>query len=148
MKVILLKTLANLGQKGQIKDVAEGYGRNFLLPQGLAKVANERNVKEMELAKQKIVKVASGQVKKFKELAKKIDNIKIIIQAKADEKKTLFGSVNAAKIAEELKKRNYEVEAKYIKLEQPIKSLGYYDVMIDFGSGVLAKVGLTITREE
>jgi len=148
MKVILLKNVPNLGRQGEIKEVSDGHARNYLLPQGLVKIATEKAILELEQAKQKKVKLKVNLGKKFKELAKKLDNTKIIIQAKADEKKTLFGSVKAVKISEELKKRNYEVEAKYVKLEQPIKSLGYYDVMIDFGGTVTAKIGLTITREE
>ncbi|MCX6746116.1 MAG: 50S ribosomal protein L9 [Candidatus Parcubacteria bacterium] len=148
MKVILVKTVPNLGQTGDIQEVAEGYARNFLIPQGLVKIASEKALKELESLKVKKLKTVGNKGKKFKELARKINNIKIIFKVKADEKKTLFGSVNAQKIAEELKNRNYNVEPKYIKLDQPIKTLGYYDVNLDFGAGVTAKIGLTIVREE
>jgi len=148
MKVILIKTVSNLGQTGDIKEVAEGFARNYLIPQGLVKIASEKALKELESLKARKLKAVGNKGKKYKELAKKINNIKIIIKVKADEKKTLFGSVNAQKIAEELKNRNYNVEPKYIKLDQPIKTLGYYDVNLDFGSGVTAKIGLTIIRED
>jgi len=161
MKVILVKTVPNLGQTGDIKEVAEGYARNYLIPRGLVKIANEKAIKELESLKVRKLKAVENKGKNFKELAKKINNIKIIIKAKAsasapqsgapadkDEKKTLFGSVNAQKIAEELKNRGYNVEPKYIKLDQPIKQLGYQDVLIDFGAGVSAKIGLNIIRED
>jgi large subunit ribosomal protein L9 len=148
MKVILIKNVPNLGHVGEVKQVNDGYARNYLLPQKLVRIASELSVREMEQKKQSQVKAVVNRAKKFKEIAKKINNIKIIVKVKADEKKTLFGSINVAKIAEELKNRNYEVDTKYIKLEQPIKSLGYYDVLINFGAGVTAKVGLTVTREE
>lgn len=158
MKVILIKNVSNLGHVGEVKQVSDGFARNFLLPNKLARIATEISIKEMEAKKKQQAKSLESRSKKFKEIAKKINNIKIIVQAKAsasaevsadrDEKKTLFGSITTAKIAEELKKRKYEVDPKYIILEQPIKSLGYYDVVINFGSGVQAKIGLTVTREE
>ncbi len=148
MKVILLKTISNLGQVGDVKNVSDGFARNYLIPSGLVRVATEKTMKELENSKIRKEKESKNKGKKFKILAKKLDNIKIIIKAKADDKKTIFGSVNSQKIAEELLNRGYEVESKYIKLEQPIKVLGYYDIMIDFGSGVMAKIGVTIIREE
>jgi len=158
MKVILVKNVPNLGQTGDIKEVAEGYARNYLIPLGLVKIANEKALKELESLKDRKLKAVGNKGKKFKELARKINNLKLIIKAKAsasaeasadkDEKKTLFGSVNVLKITEELKNRGYEIEPKYIKLDQPIKTLGYYDVSLDFGAGVTAKIGLTIVRED
>jgi len=148
MKVILIKNVPDLGHVGEVKQVSDGYARNYLLPNKLVKIANELSVREMEQKKQSQIKAVANRSKKFKEIAKKINNIKIIVKAKADEKKTLFGSISATKIAEELAVRNYNIDSKYVKLEHPIKSLGYYDVLIDFGAGVTAKVGLTVTREE
>ena len=147
MKVILLKTIQNLGQSGEIKEVKEGYARNFLIPNGLAKIATDKTLKELENLKAKKMKAEKNKGKKYKGIARKLDNLKLIINAKADESKTLFGSINVNKIAEELKTRGYSIEAKFIKLEQPIKQLGYYDVLIDFGSDEKAKIGLTIERE-
>ncbi len=149
MKVVLIKTVPNLGQTGDIKDVKSGYAVNFLIPRKLAKIVTEQTIKELENLKVKKTKTEQNKGKKYKDLAKKLDNLKLIIKAKAEaEKKTLFGSINAVKIAEELKNRHYEIEPKYIKLDQPIKQLGYYDVLIDFGSGVTAKLGITIEREK
>lgn len=148
MKVILIKNVPNLGKAGEVKQVSDGYARNYLFPNKLVKIASELTVREMEQKKNSQLKAVENRAKKFKAIAKKINNIKIIVKAKADEKKTLFGSINAEKIADELGSRNYKIESKYVKLEQPIKSLGYYDVLIDFGAGVTAKVGLTVTREE
>jgi len=171
MKVILIKTVPNLGQTGDIKEVAEGYARNFLIPRNLVKIATEQTIKELEGLKVRKLKTVENKGKKYKEIAKKVDNLKLIIKAKASasasdeasasakatadgsadkgkEKKTLFAAIKAENIAQELKKRNYDIEAKFIKLEQPIKQLGYQDVLLDFGSGVTAKIGLTIVREE
>jgi large subunit ribosomal protein L9 len=148
MKVILNKTVATLGQAGEIKEVADGHARNFLIPQGLAKPATEQAITDMEKRKNKKVKSVANLGKKNKDVAKKLNNLKISIKAKADDKKTLFAAVNAKKIVEELKERGYNVDAKFVKLDEPIKSLGYYDIMIDFGDEITAKLGLTITRED
>ncbi|MCX6740441.1 MAG: 50S ribosomal protein L9 [Candidatus Parcubacteria bacterium] len=148
MKVILIKTVPNLGKTGEVKEVSEGFARNYLLPNGLVKIASDATINEMETKKRQQIKKVENRAKKNKEIARKINNIKITIKAKADEKKTLFGSINAVKIAEELKERKFVIDTKYIKLEQPIKSLGYYDVLVDFGTGVTAKIGLTVAREE
>ena len=149
MKVILIKNVSNLGVPGDIKEVSDGYARNFLIPQGLVKIANEAAIKEVEKLKAKKLKVQENKGKKYKEIAKKINNLKLIIKAKAeDKKKTLFASIKAENIAQELKKRKYDIEAKFIKLDEPIKQLGYYDIGLDFGEGITAKVGLTIERED
>lgn len=148
MKVVLVKNVPNLGKVGEVKQVSDGYARNYLLPNKLVMIATDLSVREMEQRKRSQLKAVENRAKKFKAISKKINNIKIIVKAKADEKKTLFGSINAERIASELAARNYEIEGKYIKLEHPIKSLGYYDVLIDFGAGVTAKVGITVTREE
>ncbi len=147
MKVVLLKKVPNLGQTGEIKEVADGYARNFLLPQGLVKVATESVINQLEFKKQKQQKKTANKVKQYKELAKKINNLKIIIKAKADDKKTLFAAIKEADIAQELKNRNYDIPAEFIKLDQPIKQLGYYDINIIFSDDVSANIGLTIERE-
>ncbi|MDD5341277.1 MAG: 50S ribosomal protein L9 [Patescibacteria group bacterium] len=148
MKVILIKNVNGLGKMGETKEVKEGYARNFLLPNNLAKLATKKTVKELENDRIQREKAAQKQSLKFKEMARKLNNFKLIIKAKADDKKKLFGSVSASKIAQELKERNFEIEPKYIKLEEPIKSLGYHEVALDFGGGVSAKLGLTVAREE
>ncbi|MBD3359826.1 MAG: 50S ribosomal protein L9 [Candidatus Buchananbacteria bacterium] len=148
MRVVLLKKIANLGQTGEIKEVADGYARNFLLPQGLVKVATEAVIKQLELKKQKQQKKSVNKAKQYKELAKKINNLKIIMQAKADDKKTLFAAVKEADIAQELKNRNYDIPVQFIKLDQPIKQLGYYDIQIRFDDELTSKIGLTIKRED
>jgi len=148
MKVVLVKSVPNLGQVGEIKNVADGYARNFLLPQGLARVATEDAINQVEKSKKKKQKAQANKAKQYKEVAKKVNNLKLVIKAKAEkEKKTLFAAIKESDIAKELKDRKYDIPAQFIKLEQPIKQLGYYDIMIDFGNELTAKVGLTIERE-
>ena len=168
MKVILIKNIPSLGQAADIKEVADGYARNFLIPQGLVKIATETAIKELDNQKSKKLKTQDKKAKQYKEIAKKINNLKIIIKAKAsapapadapalagkkatadnDDKNTLFASITANDIVAELKKRKYDIPAEVIKLDQPIKQLGYYDIELDFSEDVKAKVGLTIKRED
>lgn len=148
MKVILVKNVPNLGKVGDVKEVAEGYAQNFLLPNKLVRLASAAAIKEVSSFAQSKVKKKTKQVRQFVDIAKKVNNLKIIVQAKADEKKTLFGSINAKVIAQELKNRGYAVEEKFIKLAEPIKVLGFYNVDIVFSSELKAKIGLTVTREE
>jgi len=148
MQVILVKTVPNLGQAGEIKDVADGYARNFLIPQGLVRVASPDVLAKIEKQQLKKQKKQENKLKGVKELLKKVNNLKLIIKAKADDKKTLFGSISGKDIAAKLKETGYELDSKFIKLEQPIKALGYYDIEILVDEDNKAKVGLTVTREE
>lgn len=148
MKVVLIKKVPNLGQTGEIKEVSDGYARNFLIPQGLVKIATEAVIKEMETKKNKQQKKSANKVKQYKEIAKKINNLKLVIKVKADEKKTLFAAIRESDIAKELKNRHYDIPAQFIKLDQPIKQLGYYDINLVFSDDVSAKIGLTIERED
>ena len=148
MKVVLIKNINGLGKAGDIKEVKNGYARNFLLPQNLVRMATSEAILEIEKERARKEKAKEKQSLKYQELAKKINNLKLIIKAKADEKKKLYGSISVAKIAEELKNRKFEVDPKLIKLEEPIKELGYYNINIDFGHGLTAKLGLTVKREE
>jgi large subunit ribosomal protein L9 len=148
MKIILSKNVPNLGQTGEIKEVKEGYARNFLFPQGLAKLVTEATIKEMENKKTHSQKKVQNKAKKYKDVAKKVNNLKLIIKTKADEKKTLFAAIKAETISKELKNRHFDIPAQFIKLDEPIKHLGYYDVKIVFSDEVAAKIGLTVERED
>ncbi len=147
MKIILTKAVKNIGQIGDIKNVAEGFARNFLIPQGLAIQATDDAINNLEKSKSKKDKTQVNKVKKYKDLAKKINNHKISIKAKADDKKTLFAAIKAEHICEQLKLRKFDIPVAFIKLKEPIKQLGYYDIKIEFAPGVEALIGLTIERE-
>jgi len=147
MKVIFVKNVSGVGKMGEIKEVKNGYAINYLLPQNLAKplTASVQNKiqQEKELAQQKVTKLS----KKSQDLAKKVNNLRIEIKAKADDAKTLFGSITAKIIADELQKRGYDINPSVIKLDEPIKKLGYHEVQLSFSGDASAKLGLTITRE-
>lgn len=149
MQVILLKPVKELGNVGDIKEVKSGFATNFLIPQGLASQATAKAIQDMKNKKEKKVKQSKKDLEKNKALAKKLNGVKVILKAKADkENKTLFGAINESVLAKELKSRKYDIEAKYIKLEEPIKKLGFYDVVIEFDPETRVKIGVNVTPDE
>jgi large subunit ribosomal protein L9 len=148
MKVILKEDVKDLGVMGSIVDVANGYGRNYLIPRKLATEANPRNIQQMEhdksiiLAKAKKIKAAAD------ELANKVSLIKVTIEAKAGEEDKLFGSVTTKDIAEAVAVQGYDVDKRKIHLEEPIKRLGEYEVSIKLHHDVVASVKVEVIKAE
>jgi large subunit ribosomal protein L9 len=147
MRIVLLKDIKNIGQAGDIKEVSDGYARNFLLPQKLAMPATESVVKQALDAKSKQLETEKAQQEKMKELAKIIAGKRIVIKAK-EKKGKLFGSINAKNIAQELKKEKIEISEKSIVIESPIKELGEYEIKIRLDHGIEASLLLAIEKEK
>jgi large subunit ribosomal protein L9 len=148
MKVILLKDIENLGKKYEIKEVSDGYARNYLIPKKLAKVANEKNLKWLEKQKEKEEKKAEEELKKIQEAASAIDGQEIIIQVKVGEDGQLYESITAQKIYEKLKELGFEIKRKQILLEEPIKELGEFPVKIKFPHNLEAEIKLIVVEEK
>ncbi len=148
MKVILLKDIKKLGSKNEVKEVSVGYAKNFLLKQGLAKIATKSNIKSIEKIKEKEEKEKEKELEETKKTAKNIDNKEFEIKLKVGEKKELFESVTPTKISQKLEEEGFQVQKKQINLEKSIKSLGEYPVKIDFGEGISATVTIKITEEK
>ena len=125
MKVILLKDVKGTGKKGEIKEVSDGYARNFLLKKGAAVEATGTNMKELdEKAKSKERKELIAYEEAVL-LGKQMEEVNIVIEAKAGEGGRLFGSITSKEIAEQLKKqKNIDVDKRKISLDEPIRSLG------------------------
>ncbi len=144
MQIILLQDVKSLGKKGDVKDVSEGYARNFLFPKKLASPAtpgaiNESNLKkEGEMARQK------KETADLLELAKKIGNEKIILKTKAKAGK-LFGSITKKQLVEEFKKSNLDVSEKCIIMKEVIKKVGAYEIEVRLAVGIKAKVKLEVS---
>ena len=147
MKVVLLKDVKDLGKKNEVKEVKNGFANNFLIPQGLAKALTKGAEKELALKIKTENKKDKAKDDQNKNLAKKLDNLKIEIKAKADDKKTLFGSIGSKDIAKQLAERGYKVDEKFVKLDEPIKQLGFYEVKLEFSPELSAKLGITISRD-
>jgi large subunit ribosomal protein L9 len=133
MKIILLKEVQGLGHAGDIKEVSDGYGRNFLVPQGLAAILTMENLKAVEVKKSRKEKAVKSLKKNKDKLAKKIFGKKFEIKVKADETGTLYAKIDAKAIDSELNKQGYKIEASEIKLPEPIKKIGEYEVNLELG---------------
>lgn len=147
MKVILKEDVKNIGNMGQIVDVADGFARNYLIPRGLAVEANVKNIKSLEHEK----KVIQEKVKKIKissqTLSDKLANMTLVIKAKAGEEGKLFGSVTTMDIAEQLKNEGFEIDKKKISLEEPIKRLGSYSVNIKLHADISTQINIQVIEE-
>lgn len=138
-----MQNVKNIGKMGDVKEVSDGYARNFLLPKKLAEAATEAGIKNVEVLKNKMAQVEQADLEKNQQLAESLQGREIIIQAKEKDGK-LFGSVNAKTIAKELKKENLDIDEKSIILAEPIKEVGEYDVKIELGHGIEALVKVVI----
>lgn len=147
MKVILLQDVKGTGKKNQLVNVSDGYARNFLFVKKLAIEATVDNVQKLkeftisqDMKKQK-------ELENVKELAKKIEEIKLHIKVKSGETGRIFGGVTSAQITEELKKQaNIDVDKKKVILEEPIKLLGAYTVTLKLYEGISAKLKLNVEK--
>lgn len=147
MQIILKENVKNLGNAGDIVNVKDGYARNFLIPKGLAVVANPKNIKMLEHERKKIQELARKAKLSAEEVASKIGETTVVITAKAGEEDKLFGSVTAMDIAEALKKQGIDIDKRKIILEEPIKRLGNYTVKIKLHSEVTAQLNVQVVRE-
>jgi large subunit ribosomal protein L9 len=147
MKVILREDVENLGRGGELVDVKPGYGRNYLLPRGLAVVANPKNIREIEHQKA----VASAKAAKMKAsaeaLAKRLSDTPLTVKRKAGEQDKLFGSVTAMDLAEALAQRGLAIDRRSIDLGEPIKTLGDFEVPVKLHHEVVGKVKVKVEAE-
>ncbi|MBI5749920.1 MAG: 50S ribosomal protein L9 [Nitrospinae bacterium] len=147
MRVILKDDVKGLGGMGQEVDVAGGYGRNYLIPKGLAMVATVGNLKTLKNEiSQKSRKIAKLRVE-AEELAKRIEKISCRLAKKAGESDKIFGSVTSHEIAEQLKKEGLDIDKKKIDINAPIKNLGTYSVSIRVYPGVAANLTVEVVKE-
>ncbi|OIP59854.1 MAG: 50S ribosomal protein L9 [Candidatus Moranbacteria bacterium CG2_30_45_14] len=146
MKVILLQDVKNFGKAGEIKEVRNGYGFNFLLPQGLAEFATPIAIKQAEKSVARYQKEIGVMTDSFKKRAEELSGKKVTIKTKA-EKGKLFGSVGSKEIVVALQKVGVDVEARCIVIEKPFKETGTFSVEADFGYNVKASFEVVIKAE-
>lgn len=148
MKVILLKDVKKVGKEGDVVNVNDGYGRNFLLPKGLAEEATSTNLKILNKEKaEKAAKTASDK-KSAEEVAKKMAENTVTLSAKAGEGGRLFGAITSMDIAAAINAQlDLEIDKKKINVDGPIKNLGSYDIEIKLFPGVIGKATVKIQEE-
>ncbi len=147
MKIILIEEVPSLGKVGDLVSVANGYARNFLIPQKLAKVADPKNVRAMEHEKRLISDKLNRVKKEAERLARTIEGVSCTISKQVGEEDKLFGAVTSMDIEESLKKEEIFISRKQILLEEPIKTLGVYTIPVKIHSEVSAKLKVWVVKE-
>ncbi len=147
MEVILLQNLDKLGARGQVVQVADGYGRNYLLPQKLAVAATPQNRKWVDQQRVKFLKLEAKEKGEAEDLAKLLDGVQVIVKRRAGEKGQLFGSVTSMDIAEGLASQGFNIDRRKIHLAAPLKILGEYDVPVRLHRDVSVTVKVKIEGE-
>ena len=140
MKVILLKDIENLGKKNEIKEVKDGYAMNFLLPKGLAKIADKKSMEQAESQKELEAQQAEEELKKTQALIESIEGREFIIHVKTGDEGQLFESVKVGNIYESLKQQGFNVKKTQIELAEPIKELGEFPVKLKFDHNLEAEI--------
>ncbi len=147
MKIILLQDVKGQGKKGEVKDVNEGYARNFLIKKGLAEVATPTKINELNQKKASQDFHRAEEVKATQALAKEIYGKTFTVKIKAGQSGKVFGSVTGANIADALVAAGYNVDKKKIVLAQPIKNVGTYEVELKLMEGIQSKINVVIEAE-
>ena len=148
MRIILLKDIEKLGRKNDVKEVKDGYARNFLIPQGLAKIATKQALKMLENQKKIEEKRAEKELEKIQKLITMIDGQEIIIAVKIGEKGQLFESITVQKISEKLKELGFEIKKSQIEITESIKELGEFPVKIKFEHNLEAEIKVIIKSDD
>ena len=147
MQVILREHVDNLGRRGEIVKVADGYARNFLLPRKLAMLATEGNKKQIERERGKFVVKEAEEQKVAEALAERLGALDISIAKKVGETEALYGSVTTADIAEALKAKGFDLDRRKLHLAEPIKKLGDFDVSVKLHPDVTAHVKVHVVAQ-
>ena len=147
MKIILLEDVPTLGRRGEVRDVADGYARNYLLPHKLALNATTANLKNLEGIKARQESQAAKSVVQSQAQAQVIAGLHLAVSRQASDEDRLFGSVGRNDIAAFLTQHGVEVERRRIELDEPIKTLGEFSVPIRLHPDVTAQLKVTVTRE-
>ena len=147
MKIILKENVPSLGYKDDVVEVKDGYGRNYLIPQGLAIIASEaalkRRAEDQKQRAHKLEKIKADA----EAAAAALEGVKLTIGAKTSSKGTIFGSVNALQIAEALEKLGHIVDRKIIEIKDPVKEVGVYKAIIRFHKDVVKDIEFEVIAE-
>jgi large subunit ribosomal protein L9 len=146
MEVILRQAVENLGHPGDIVDVSAGFGRNYLLPRGLAYAATAGNKKRIEQEKQRLDAAENSRRAQAQEVADKLAQVSLTFAARVGEEGKLFGSVTATDIAHQLEGQGFTIEKRQVDLHEPIRALGVYRVAIRLHADVKPEVKVWVIK--
>jgi large subunit ribosomal protein L9 len=147
MEVILKEDVAKLGSRGDVVKVAEGYGRNFLLPRKLAIEASVGNKKVIEQMRAAALRRSAKEKAQAEELSKQFEGLSVLFQRRSGEHDQLFGSVTSSDIAEALEKKGFDLDRRKIQLHEPLKTLGEFTVPVRLHKDVTAHLKVVIEKE-
>lgn len=148
MKIILLKDVKGTGKKGEVKEVSDGYARNFLIKKGVAVEASQTNMKELDEKEKSKERKALIEYEEAVLLGKQMEEINIQIEVKAGEGGRLFGSITSKEIAEQLKKqKNLDIDKRKILMDEPIRTLGSTFVEIKLHQKVTTKIRVDVKEK-
>jgi len=148
MKVLLTKDVKSLGKKGEIKEVKDGYGRNFLIGKGFALHATNEVIKKYEAEQRRKAKEEASEIERLHEVEKKLSTLRLLIKRKLGANGSLFGAVTKEEISNELKKQHeIEIDKKSIEIENAIKMTGNFEITIKLGHGIHGVLNVEIIGE-
>jgi len=147
MEVILKEDVVKLGSRGDVVKVAEGYGRNFLLPRKLAIEASAGNKKVIEQMRAAAVRRSAKEKAQAEELSKQFDGVSVVFQRKSGENDQLFGSVTSSDIADALTKKGFNIDRRKIQIHDPLKTVGEFTIPIKLHKEVTAHLKVVIEKE-
>ena len=146
--IILRENVDGLGTIGDVVSVKVGYARNYLVPQGLASIADERNVKELEHQKRQLARKLEKVTKDAEAVKARIEKVTCEFTQRASEEGKLFGSVTSMDIEAKLNAAGIEIDRKKIQLSEPVKSLGEHTISVKLDAGVVAELKVVVNKEE
>lgn len=148
MEVILREDVSNLGHRGDVVKVADGYGRNFLLPKKLAMEATPANKAVIEQMKASAVRRSAKEKAEAEQLVAQLNNVSLVFTRRVGENDHLFGSVTSSDIAQELAAKGFNIDRRKVHLDEPLKSTGEFHIPVKLHREVTAHVGVTVKGEE
>jgi large subunit ribosomal protein L9 len=148
MKIIFLEDVKGKGQKGEVKNVSEGYARNYLLKNNLAIEANKGNMKSLEKQQESEDRQVEKELEHAEKFKSELENLTIELSAKAGENGRLFGAVTNKQIAEQLKQMNLKIDKRKIDMDEPIRSLGYTNVKVKVHKEVIATLKVHVAEQK
>jgi large subunit ribosomal protein L9 len=144
LSVILTKDLDNLGRAGEVVRVKPGYGRNFLMPRGLAILATRGNIKQLEHHQRAIARQQEQVIAEYKKMAAALAKTSVAIARKAGKDDKLFGSVTSKDIVDALAQQNIELDRKLVQLPEPIKTSGAHEVAVRFNPDIVVQLKVNV----
>ena len=148
MEVILRESIPSLGKAGEIVKVADGYARNYLLPQGKAILSDKKNLASLERQRKKILEIAAKQRQEAEALARQLEELEISIPVRVGENEKLYGSVTSQDIVKAIAQQGYTVDKRKVLLPEPIKTLGEFEVPVRLDVDVTAQLKVKVVAAE